>query len=102
MVKDWLEAVYCTVRYYVDPRFRRQVKMYRNMIERSMAGAWCTCYWKIGDDGQAGGQAGELDGVGHVKGCPAWETGSPAYSRQPAPRQAAVDDHPPPALTPCT
>lgn len=51
-MKDWIEAVYCTVRYYVDPRFRRQVKMYRSMIERSMAGAWCTCYWRM-DEGDA-------------------------------------------------
>lgn len=35
-MKDWLEAVYCTVRYYVDPRFRKQVKVYRELIERSM------------------------------------------------------------------
>lgn len=39
MVKDWLEAAYATVRYWVDPRFRRQVKLYRVMIERAMLGA---------------------------------------------------------------
>lgn len=50
MVKDWLESVYATVRYWVDPGFRRQVKMFRNMIERSMVGAGCTCYWRMDGD----------------------------------------------------
>lgn len=35
-MKDWFEAVYATVRYYVDPRFRKQVKQYRVWIEAQM------------------------------------------------------------------
>ena len=61
MVKDWLESVYATVRYWVDPRFRAQVKLYRTLIERSVLGQQCVCSWII------------VDGVAVFKECESCE-----------------------------
>lgn len=51
-MKDWIEGVYATVRYWVDPKFRRTVKMYRAYIEAALEGTSCTCYWAV-IDGEA-------------------------------------------------